>query len=171
MISLHTITITATLATLGVTGCTLTPYTEDTQVSGAASTGNMSMPMSGFDAQMARMDEQIEAMQSMHDKMEKTKTPEERDAMMVEHMGVMQNSMAMMGESDASRMMEKGSMGEMKHQSTIAEDLVGMAGMQDRVTIDGDMSVQRQMTEKRMQMMQSMMQMMMDQMATDSDKS
>ena len=83
---------------------------------------------------MARMDTQMKAMGAMHDKMMAAKTPEERNALMAEHMKTMQDGMAMMNG------MSPGGMGAMK----------------------GDMATRQQMMEKRMEMMQSMMQMMMD---------
>ncbi len=91
--------------------------------------------MSGkSDPAMARMDAQMKAMREMHDKMMAAKTPEERNALMGEHMKTMQDGMAMM------KGMSSG----------------GTAGMQ------GDAATRSQMMEKRMEMMQSMMQMMMD---------
>ncbi len=83
---------------------------------------------------MARMDGQMKAMREMHDKMMAAKTPEERNALMAEHMKTMQDGMAMMNGMSSG----------------------GTAGMQ------GDAATRSQMMEKRMQMMQSMMQMMMD---------
>ena len=83
---------------------------------------------------MTRMDGQMKAMQEMHDKMMAAKTPEERNAMMAEHMKTMQDGMAMMNGMSPG----------------------GMAGMQ------GDAATRNQMMEKRMEMMESMMQMMMD---------
>jgi len=85
------------------------------------------------------MDEQMKTMQAMHDKMMLAKTPEQRSALMDEHMKVMRDSMAMMG--------GMGGMG-------------GMQGMQN----SGPMGMHHQMMDKRMQLMQSMMQMMMDRM-------
>lgn len=55
-------------------------------------------------AAMARMDSQIKVMQEMHDKMMAAKTPEERSALMTEHMKAMQNGMAMMNGMSASGM-------------------------------------------------------------------
>ena len=85
---------------------------------------------------MARTDAQMKAMQEMHDKMMAAKTPEERNALMVEHMKTMQDGMAMMSG------MSSGAMGGKP----------------------GDASMRNQMMEKRMDMMQTMMQMMMDRM-------
>jgi hypothetical protein len=83
---------------------------------------------------MTRMDGQMKTMQEMHDKMMTAKTPEERNALMAEHMKTMQDGMAMMNGTSPG----------------------GMAGMQ------GDAATRNQMMEKRMEMMESMMQMMMD---------
>ena len=86
---------------------------------------------------MARMDSQMKAMQEMHLKMMAAKTPEERAALMADHMKAMQDGMAMMSG------MSPGDMG-------------GMVGMKS------DMAGRHQMMERRMEMMQTMMQMMVD---------
>ena len=83
---------------------------------------------------LARMDTQMKTMGEMHDKMMAAKTPEERNALMAEHMKTMQEGMAMMNG------MSSGGMGAMR----------------------GGTSERQQIVEKRMEMMQSMMQMMMD---------
>ena len=85
-------------------------------------------------AAMARMDDQMKAMHEMHDTMMAAKTPAERDALMAEHMKIMQNSMTMMN---------------------------GMSpgGMRGR---NSDMAARHQTMEARMEMMQATMQMMMD---------
>jgi len=49
----------------------------------------------------AQMDMQMKSMQEMHEKMMSAKTPEERQALMTEHMKSMQNGMAMMGQMKA----------------------------------------------------------------------
>lgn len=90
--------------------------------------------MAGMDAQMKAMQE----MQEMHEKMMAAKTPEQRKAMMAEHMKVMEGGMKMMSD------MSPGGAGAMKC----------------------DMGEHQKQMEKRMQMMQSMMQMMMDRMHT-----
>ncbi|WP_286758460.1 hypothetical protein [Ralstonia sp. RL] len=46
--------------------------------------------------QMGKMDAQMNAMRDMHEKMMAAKTPEERNALMAEHMKTMQDSMSMM---------------------------------------------------------------------------
>ena len=95
---------------------------------------------------MARMDTQMKAMGEMHDKMMAAKTPEERNALMAEHMKTMQEGMAMMGTMGSTGMGGMGAVG----------------GMQGGKPMAGNMNDRQQMMEKRMDMMQSMMQMMMD---------
>ena len=80
---------------------------------------------------MAGMDAQMKAMKDGHDKMMAAKTPEERNALMAEHMKTMQDGMSMMNG------MPGGDMGGMK----------------------GEAASRQQMMDKRMDMMQSMMQM------------
>ena len=84
--------------------------------------------------QIALMDTQIKAMEAMHDKMMVAKTPEERNALMAEHMQAMQDGVTMMNGMAAR----------------------GMNGMK------GDMAAHHQMMDKRMEMMQATMQLMMD---------
>ena len=90
---------------------------------------------------MASMDKQMKDMQVMHEKMASAKTPEERQALMAEHMKMRQDSMGMMKQ-----------MGGMS----------GMGGMQGGKGMSGNMADRQQMMEKRMDMMESMMQMMID---------
>ncbi len=52
-------------------------------------------------ASPAQMDMQMKSMREMHDKMMAAKTPEERQALMAEHMKAMQGGMAMMGQMKA----------------------------------------------------------------------
>jgi len=133
------------------------------------------MPMGHSGEPMARMDEQIRVMQQMHDKM-KQAPPEQRSAMMVEHMKVMQDSMTMMSEMGPGGMMGKGGMGAMdcmKDKPAMAGgkgEMPCMQGMQDKDSMDGKMGMHHQMMDKRMQMMQSMMQMMMDRMPAAAGK-
>ena len=92
--------------------------------------------------QVAGMEQQMKAMQVMHEKMVAAQTPAQRQALMAEHMKLMQDGMTMMGGA---------SMG-------------GMGGMQGPKAKPMSMSDRQQMMEMRMEMMQSMMQMMMDRM-------
>jgi hypothetical protein len=84
--------------------------------------------------QIALMDTQIKAMGAVHDKLMAAKTPEERNALMTEHMQAMQDAATMMNGMAAR----------------------GMKGM------TGDMAAHHQMMDKRMEMMQATMQLMMD---------
>ena len=85
--------------------------------------------------EMARMANQTMAMQAMHDKMMAAKTPEERSALMAEHMKSMQEGMDMM------------------------KGMGGMGGPKSPAT---NMSERQTMMEQRMDMMQTMMEMMVD---------
>ena len=85
--------------------------------------------------EMARMANQMKAMQEMHDKMMAAKTPEERSALMAEHMKTMQEGMGMM------------------------KGMGGMAGAKSPPT---NMTERQTMMEQRMDMMQTMMEMMVD---------
>jgi len=102
-----------------------------------ATKGGAAGPMS-----MADMDAHMKAMQAMHEKMAAAKTAQERQALMAEHMKLMQQGMAMMGGM-------RGGMG-----------MGQMPGGAASAPMDPQM--RQQMMEKRMDMMQSMMQMMMD---------
>ena len=86
---------------------------------------------------MVAVDQHMKIMQAMHDKCLAAKTPEERQALMVEHMKLMQDGMAMMKQ---------------------------MGGMSAGMAKNSKMTDRQQMMEKRMDMMESMMQMMMDRM-------
>lgn len=99
---------------------------------------------------MTMMDKHMKAMQAMHEKMASAKTPEERQALMAEHMKLMQDGMAMMKQMGGSSGMGSMAPGKAK----------GAAVPADR----------QQMMEKRMDMMESMMQMMMDRMQPPSAK-
>ncbi len=84
--------------------------------------------------EMARMANQRKAMQEMHDKMMAAKTPDQRNALMGEHMKTMHDGMDMM----------KGSGGMAAGKSPT------------------DMGQRQNMMEQRMDMMQTMMEMMVD---------
>ncbi len=109
-----------------------------TEQSSAAQATSTATPSSA--EKMAAMDSKIKTMHEMHEKMMNAKTPEEKKALMAEHMKTMQDGMAMMS------MMGGG----------------GMAGMQGKKPMPGNMKQRQQMMEKRMEMMETMMQMMMD---------
>ncbi len=173
MNALRSIAIGAALYAFCVTGYAQTPVQHDTLPTDAAPTtnptptGNMAMPTADPSAKSDRMDKQLDAMQAMHDKMQAATTPEQRNALMSDHMKVMQDGMTMMSEMGADGMPGKSgmaAMGGMKNKDAMGADMGRMPEMQDKEPMDSDMAAHREMMEKRMQMMQSMMQMMMDRM-------
>jgi hypothetical protein len=87
----------------------------------------------------------MKSMQEMHDKMMAAKTPEERSALMKDHMKTMQDGMAMMGQMRGG-MMGGGAMG------------MGGGGK----GAGNGMPMDAEMMKRRMDMMEMMMQMMMD---------
>jgi len=90
-------------------------------------------PAGAASAPASAMPDRMKAMREMHDKMMNAKTPEEKQALMAEHMKAMQGGMHMM----------KGMGGGM-----------GARGMPD------DMAQRQKMMEERMDMMDMMMQRM-----------
>jgi len=106
-------------------------------------------PEAGASAPMAAMEPRMKAMQEMHQKMMNAKTPEERNALMAEHMKAMQGGMSMM--KGMGGMAGKGSM-------------EGMGAMADAKGMPAEMARHHKMMEERMAMMQMMMEMMMDRM-------
>ena len=90
------------------------------------------------------MEAQMKAMQEMHAKMMAAKTPEERNALMADHMKAMQGGMAMI-----QGMSGMGGMG-------------GMGAASAPRGMPADMAKRQQMLEQRMDMMTMMMEMMMD---------
>jgi hypothetical protein len=124
------------------------PVKKPTAKSGPTKT--MAMPQDkNAMGKMEQMDVYMKAMQDLHQKFLAAKTPEERNALMPEHMKAMQEAMTamggmgMMGGADKTQMMDK---------------------------MPSDMMAKQQMMEKRMDMMQSMMQMMMDRLPPPATK-
>lgn len=111
-----------------------------TEQASATPTASATVPASA--GKMAAMDSKMKAMDEMHQKMMAAKTPEEKTALMAEHMKTMQEGMKTMSMMGGP----------------------GMADMQGKKPMPGNMGQHHQMMEKRMAMMESMMQMMMDQM-------
>jgi hypothetical protein len=136
-LSLRTLTLIASVSVLGLLGCAQTPTGH--AANGAPSSMAAGMPMGAPGASMTQMDAHMKMMRETHDKMMQAKSPEERNALMANHMQQMQDGMAMMGGMGSG----------------------GMAGMQGKSPMAGDMAARQQMLEKRMEMMQSMMHMMM----------
>ena len=136
-LSLRTLTLIASVSALGLLGCAQTPV--GPAANATPSSAAPGMPMGGPGGTMAQMDTHMKMMRETHDKMMQAKSPEERNALMAAHMKQMQDGMAMMGGMGSG----------------------GMAGMQGKSPMAGDVATRQQMMEKRMEMMQSMMQMMM----------
>lgn len=95
---------------------------------------------------MAAMEGQMKTMREMHEKMMVAKTPDERKALMGDHMKAMQDGMAVME-----------NMGS-------ADTTSGMDAGTKKGGMSMDMMAHHEMMEKRMEMMTTMMQMMMDRM-------
>jgi hypothetical protein len=110
---------------------------------GSASTAKVAKPAASktdVDESLKKIDTTMMAMHAMHEKMMAAKTPEERNALMADHMKAMQDGMSMMGGMGAN--------GKDKMKGRMPSDPVA----------------RQKMMEKRMDMMESMMQMMMDRM-------
>ncbi|MDP3797865.1 MAG: hypothetical protein Q8R06_12050 [Polaromonas sp.] len=118
----------------------------------AGSAGSAGPAAGPASADRMAMDRQMKAMREMREKMAGAKTPEERNALMAEHMKTMQEGMAMMD------MMGGPGMGPMG------------GGMPGGKPGPGTLNERQQMMEKRMDMMQSMMQMMMDSLPAPATK-
>ena len=119
----------------------------------AACTTAPAMPMGSAPAssmatpeRMAAMDGQMKTMRDMHTKMMNAKTPEERQALMGEHMKAMQGGMGMM------------------------KGMSGMGGMGDSKGMPADMAQRHTMMTQHMAMMQMMMDMMSQRMPPASGK-
>jgi hypothetical protein len=101
---------------------------------------------------MGAMDGKIKAMREMHEKMMAAKTPEERKALMTDHMKTMQDGMSMMEKMDAMGGMPQ--MGDMKGSGKGPDAMKGGMSM--------EMMGAHKAMQKRMEMMTAMMRMMMD---------
>ena len=125
--------ILGTAAVLALAGCSSLPG------AGAKDADDHAAhhPLQGADA--AKVDARMAMMQDMHQKMQAAKTPEQRAALMQDHMKAMQDGMAMMGEMKGGMSMPDGKKPPM-----------GGTGAED------------DMMMRRMDMMEMMMQMMMD---------
>lgn len=134
-------------------------------------TGDISKPYAAVaanaegKAKMADMDAHMKAMQAMHEKLASAKTPEQRQALMAEHMKLMQDGMIMMKSMSSDMKVMQGKMDGMANMMKPQQPAkpMAMAGME---MMGGDMMQHHQMMIKRMEMMESMMQMMMDRMQT-----
>ena len=99
MFRFRTLAVVATLAITSTASFAQDDQHKAHHPAGAASTA-MPGPAAGKAAgmpDMAMMDKHMKAMQAMHEKMASAKTPAEREALMAEHMKLMQEGMSMMG--------------------------------------------------------------------------
>jgi len=125
------------------------PLAQDAKApaSNMAATAPQSGAPMNMGSQMAQMDEHMQMMKALHEKLMSATTPEARQIVMDRQREEMQGCMAMM-----SPMMQGGAM------------MGGMGGgMMGQKGQPADASAQMQMMQKRMDMMQMMMQTMMDQ--------
>ena len=102
---------------------------------GAAPANSMASP-----ERMAAMDAQMKTMHDMHTKMTNAKTPDERQALMADHMKAMQGGMSMM------------------------KGMPGMGAMAGQSGMPADMAQHQKMMSQHMAMMQMMMDMMQQRM-------
>ena len=136
MSSIHTVISLSTLALLTACASPGVPTSpSDAPVTAGAHASHH--PGTPAAAPMPGMQERMQAMREMHDKMMNAKTPAERDALMAEHMKSMQGGMDMMKRMGCMTPMGAGA---------------GMSG--------GDMAQKQQAMAGCAQMMQMMMEMM-----------
>lgn len=137
---LSVVLVTSAIGAWAQTGAEHTQHHPNTPEAGQSSAKNAnSMTKSAKAEKVAGMQSK---MKEMHEKMMNAKSPDERKALMTEHMNTMKDGMAMMS-----------MMGD--------SDMTGAQGKKPRA---GSVAERQKMMEMRMGMMESMMQMMMDQM-------
>ncbi|TKR53510.1 hypothetical protein D7I39_20345 [Allopusillimonas ginsengisoli] len=107
---------------------------------------------------------QMKDMQQMHSKMISAKTSDEHNALMAEHMKLMQGGMNMMGSMDHANMMDGGMGGGMG--GSMGGSMGGGMGADAATDKPADIAARQGLMEQRMDMMLSMMQMMIDRMQT-----
>lgn len=109
------------------------------------------------------MDQQMQAMQAMHDKMMNAKSMDERRGMLDEQMKAMESGMAMMDQMGMGGQPESPAA-----SSASAPAGMGMGGGMGMGS--GGMHAQNTSMMKRMEMMQMMMRMMMDRLSVEPAK-
>jgi len=136
MTSLQTLATLSALTLMTACASTAGPGTPTAMVANANAQARPASD-TGVPTPMAAMGER---MKDMRDKMMKAKTPEERQALMADHMKTMQDGMQMM------------------------KGMGGMGGMGDGKAMSADMTRRHQMMQAHMDMMQTMMDMMVQRM-------
>jgi hypothetical protein len=136
--------VCATLgASLGATSAMSAPSTTSDDHAGhhpeAATVAPAALSMNAADPRM-------KAMRDMHQKMMNAKTPDERNALMADHMKAMKDGMEVM------------------------RGMQGKGGMPEAGGKYAESAMHHDMMDQRMDMMQSMMEMMMDRMAVPAGK-
>lgn len=143
-------TLVALSSAVFFTACAATSEPGSTQSAATKATEHAGHHPAGAASALASpMPDRMKAMREMHDKMMNAKTPEEKQALMAEHMKAMQGGMQMM-KGLGGGMGSKPGMGPMGG--------MGAKGMPD------DMAQRQKTMEERMDMMQMMMDMMMQRM-------
>ena len=102
IISLRTFTIAVATTTFALAGFAMAPVDHSAHHPQAAASAAADMPMADRTA-MAGMDEQMKSMHEMHERMTQAGTPEERSALMAEHMKVMQDGICLLYTSPSPR--------------------------------------------------------------------
>ncbi len=129
------VVVSSALALALLAGCSSLPGSASTE----ADEHTAHHPAGTASPSPAGYDQQMKMMQEMHRKPAAAKTPEERAALMKDHMKTMQEGMAMMGRMSAGMMCGRGT-----------------------ESGKGEMPMDPEMMKRRMDMMEMMMQMMMD---------
>lgn len=148
----HTI-LTIALATAALTSWAQTTPEQAQHQAHVLATEQATAPTSdlatpGDAGKMDAMDNKMNTMHEMHQKMMSAKTPEEKKALMAQHLRTMHDGRAMMGMMTDS----------------------GKNRMNGKKPMSGNLNQRQQMLERRMEMMETMMQMMMDSMPTSAPK-
>ena len=145
MKTFNTLIAVVALSTFSLPGLAATPA-EHSHDHPPAKSAKEAAPSKAAKEALSGMDARIKDMQTMHEKMMAAKTPEERRAMMAEHMKSMRDGMAMMDKSGGGMGMKKDG---------------GADGGMD-MKKGGGTGMSHEMMGKRMDMMQQMMKMMME---------
>jgi hypothetical protein len=140
-------------------GCAQTPAGHAGHADHGAA-GAAAPPAHAMGHTMAQMDTQMAAMRDMHTRMQRARTPEERQALMAEHTKLMHEGLAMMDRMGS--MGHKGGMGGMggMHRGRAASAPAGADGPHGAHGADPAAHL-----EKRLQMMESMLKMMAERIA------
>ena len=160
MISMRTLSMAAAGLVFTASGYSAEPIDHSAHHAEADAAGG-AMNMDDGDATMTnmnqQMDDHLKLMHEMHVKMTAAQTPAERNALLAQHLKVMQDGMDMM-----NAMMAKDDMAAMQDMHGM-KDMHGMGKSRDgKAPMATDMAMHHSMMKQHMQMMHSMMQMMID---------